>query len=62
MDKMALTSLSDWPLFVVLGGIIVTLLVMIWQDLKHSIREYRAEYRSDLKEVWNAIHEILKNK
>lgn len=51
-DAYTLSGAQDWYMLVTLGGMVVVLLVYIWQDLKITMKEHRTEAQCDIsKEV-----------
>ncbi len=48
-NNYTLTGATDWPILAVMAVAIVGLLVYIWQDLKGTIKEHRAEWKDDLE-------------
>jgi len=49
-NQFTITGAADWPILVVIGGILLTMLMTMWIDLKGSIKEHRGEWRESLKE------------
>lgn len=45
----AITGASDWPILVVVGGGALGLIGLMWRDLKAAIRDYREEWRGELR-------------
>jgi hypothetical protein len=51
-DKpFALTNASDWPILVVVGGLLISAIGVMWLDLRSTIKDGREEWREELKEV-----------
>lgn len=71
-DDYTLTSASDWPMVLILGGLLTAIIAGMWVDLKSTIRESRTEWREALREhvvtsdketdkIWTAIKECNDN-
>lgn len=63
-----LTSAADWPILVTVGGILFTMIVMMWTDLKNTIKDHRGEWQhaidrhtaeneKEIKIIWDAMRE-----
>ena len=61
-----LTGAQDWYLFMTMTGIVIGLLVYIWQDLKGTMKEHRSELQTalekearqrekDIDAIWQAM-------
>ena len=47
--QYAITSASDWPILLVVGGLLITAIGIMWVDLKTTIKEGKEEWRDELK-------------
>lgn len=51
--QFTITGAADWPLLVVLGGLIATLVstlvCLMWRDLKGSISSLKMDFKEELK-------------
>ena len=47
-QQYTLTGAADWPILIVIGGILISLAAFMWVDLKSTIREHRGELREEL--------------
>ena len=46
--QYTITGASDWPILVVVGGVLGVLIGLMWSDLRTSIREYRTDWKQEL--------------
>ena len=53
--NFTITSAKDWPLLLVLGGIIVGAIGMMWADLKSSIKDNKREREKSIDDIWEEI-------
>lgn len=49
MKQYTLTGAADWPILVVVGGLLIAAVGAMWADLRNSIREGRCEWKQDLE-------------
>ncbi len=63
-----LTGADDYPILVASLGVLIALGIYIWQDLKYTIKEHRAEWHQELADeigerkdqdsfIWKALRE-----
>lgn len=43
-----LTGASDWPILATMAGLLIAVIGWMWVDLKATIREGRAEWKTEL--------------
>lgn len=53
-SSYTITGASDWPILAVVGAIIVALIGAMWSDLRGTIKENKAEAKSDINLLWAA--------
>lgn len=46
--KYSLSEATDWPLLLILGGIVVALIGIMWKDLKDTIKSDKTEWKEGL--------------
>jgi len=50
MKPYTITGAADWPLLLVVGGILVAVLGAMWVDLRSTMREGRCEWQKAVNE------------
>lgn len=66
--QYTITGAQDWPILVLLGGIIVGMVAFMWTDLRATIKDGKKEWKNDLVRhedentrqfdyVWDAIRD-----
>lgn len=70
--QYAITAASDWPILVVVGGLLIAAIGIMWVDLRSTIKDGREEWREELKEaksdnekghdlIWDAMRDCQKD-
>ena len=66
--QYTISGASDWPILLVVGGILLTAIAMMWSDLKTSMKESKQDWQDDLRShkeddskahdaVWSAMRD-----
>lgn len=63
-ESYTITGAADWPIIVVLGGVVIALIGFMWVDLKATMKDNRNEWKVDLSKetglLWSESRAIRK--
>ena len=48
--KYTITGAADWPILLVIGGLLTTAIGLMWADLRANIKEGKSEWRAALEQ------------
>ena len=52
LTKYTITGAADWPILLVVGGLVVGMISFMWVDLKSTFTEHKKDNKGELDLVW----------
>lgn len=50
--QYTITGAADWPILLVLGGLLVSVLGFMWHDLRGQLRDHKDDNEKDIDLIW----------
>lgn len=50
--QYTITGAADWPILLVLGGLLVSVLGFMWHDLRGQLKDHKDDNEKDIDLLW----------
>jgi hypothetical protein len=50
--QYTITGAADWPILLVLGGLLVSVLGFMWHDLRGQLKDHKDDNEKDIDLIW----------
>lgn len=51
--QYTITGAADWPILLVLGGLLVSVLGFMWHDLRGQLKDHKDDNEKDIDLLWD---------